>query len=342
MAKFMNAELISIKESLNCGHCKSVFSGSDSQAWKVKYESATVYCSVTCRSTGIANRLRKPLKEFGPCKNCGGMFESKNPKIYCTISCYTNSKQFKDMQLENIKKMPAPAKKEIEQTTCAECGTLFKKRNATKSKPARKYCSHICYRVHKAKAFDRWVANPQKMALPQCYDEFLTQESIHCLVDGCTWSGKQLSTHMISAHGVPAEEFKRAAGFNLNTGVISLPLSKAFSKRELQGVALSPPAQPAHAIESAKNRKPSVKYKSLEGKENRAKGIALSLLNEGPVKVCLGCNQKFRQSTPYGRTLYCSKLCRNSHYAKQKKANAKIRLRNIDGTFSWVSPLVIP
>ena len=38
MVKFMNAELIKIRDNLVCGHCSCVFIGSDSQAWKVKYE----------------------------------------------------------------------------------------------------------------------------------------------------------------------------------------------------------------------------------------------------------------------------------------------------------------
>lgn len=49
MPRFMNAELEALRDNLECGHCGAKFKGSDSQAWKVKYERRTVYCSDVCR-----------------------------------------------------------------------------------------------------------------------------------------------------------------------------------------------------------------------------------------------------------------------------------------------------
>ena len=82
-----------------------------------------------------------------------------------------------------------------------------------------------------AKRFDRWIANPQTLALPQAYDEFLTGEELPCLVEGCNWRGQWLSLHMNYTHGVPADEFKRAAGFNLKSGIISGPMREALAQR---------------------------------------------------------------------------------------------------------------
>ena len=46
----MNAELENIRDNLVCGHCQSVFQGTDSQARKVKYENRINYCSLACRA----------------------------------------------------------------------------------------------------------------------------------------------------------------------------------------------------------------------------------------------------------------------------------------------------
>ena len=69
-----------------------------------------------------------------------------------------------------------------------QCGAKIKNRNYIK-----KFCSKDCRRLHYAERFDRWVANPETLALPQCYDEFLMQEELPCLIDGCEWKGKHLA-----------------------------------------------------------------------------------------------------------------------------------------------------
>ena len=95
MAKFMNAELIAIRDSLTCGHCGCIFKGSDSQAWKVKYEKRVVYCSDICRTVGVSKKRTKPIPNYGPCPTCKQPFFSKTSKIYCSMNCYKNSEQFK-------------------------------------------------------------------------------------------------------------------------------------------------------------------------------------------------------------------------------------------------------
>ena len=53
------------------------------------------------------------------------------------------------------------------------------------------------------------------------WDEFLAQESLPCIVDGCDWIGDNLSIHANHAHGITADELKESLGFNRHSGLIS-------------------------------------------------------------------------------------------------------------------------
>jgi len=357
MAKFMNAELEAIRDNLECGHCGAHFKGSDSQAWKVKYEHRITYCSDICRKASASKKSleqairegKKPRKGVlaGPCKTCGKMFESRIDKMFCSMDCYTKSQQFKDMLAESRKKsaskesieLRAQKKRLGKNVLCLECGTEFYQKRETKRRPAKKFCSTTCYRSYMAKRFDRWIANPEGLALPQCYDEFLDREELSCIVEGCDWHGQWLTVHINQAHGVPAEEFKRAAGFNLSTGVIAKPLAQVLRERAKVGVALNPDENApylAHAL--LKNKQDAnIRYRSLEGREHFKKACAIRGL--GPMRNCKGCGEVFQQSTPAGRTLYCSKKCRAEHYSAEKRSKAKQRVRQQDGTFRWVDAL---
>ena len=354
MAGFMNAALEVIRDSLECGHCGARFKGSDSQARKVKYEKRVVYCSTVCRSAAHSQKAReqairegkKPRKGVlaGPCEACGKMFMSRVDKKYCSLDCYTGSSQFLEMRSkywppsEEVKAEISAKRKKGKDVPCLECGTGFYQKRPCRGKSARKFCSTTCYRTHLAKRFDRWVANPQGMALPQCYDEFLDQEELECVVEGCDWKGKHLTLHMNQAHGVRASEFKRAAGFNISTGVIAKPLAVTLREREVIGVA-------AHMDDSARTAALALayetiatnptRYRSLEGREHAKKARAMQ--GPGPERICAGCGNGFQQSTPAGKTLYCSRECRDAHYAEKRRAKAKRRVRQSDGTFTWVS-----
>jgi hypothetical protein len=109
---------------------------------------------------------------------------------------------------------------------CLKCGKEFHARESER----KKYCNEICRRQYMAERFDRWIASPETIALPQNYDEFLTQEKLPCLVDGCNFEGHKLSLHMNLTHGVTEREFKKLAGFNLSSGITSLPLKKRNMK----------------------------------------------------------------------------------------------------------------
>ena len=356
MAGFINAELEVIRDNLECGHCGSRFKGSDSQARKVKYEKQAVYCSATCRTAASSKKAReqavregKKLRKgvlSGPCKTCGKLFESRIDKMFCSLDCYTKSAQFKTMVAENLKKAGslesiqrrAQAAKLGQCVPCLECGTEFYQKRPSKGRAARKFCDTACYRSYLAKRFDRWVANPEGMALPQCYDEFLDREELACVVDGCDWHGQHLTLHMNQAHGVRADEFKRAAGFNLSTGVIAKPLAVALRERDLLGVAVNmDDADRAAALALSQEALAAnpIRYRSLEGREHAKK--ARAMLGAGPQRTCDGCGTLFQQSTPMGKAKYCSLECRDNAYAKQRQASAKHRVRQQDGTFKWVA-----
>lgn len=345
----MNAELESLRDNLECGHCSAKFKGSDSQARKVKYENRVVYCSGTCRMAASSKKAQeqsiregKKLRKgvlSGPCNTCGKMFASRIDKMFCSMDCYTKSRQFQAMLAENRKKMitKKPELSKGKNVPCLECGTEFYQKRPSKRKPARKYCSTTCYRSYLAKRFDRWVANPESMALPQCYDEFLDREELTCVVDGCDWKGRHLTLHMNWAHGVGADEFKRAAGFNITTGVIARPLAKILSEREVVGIAANmDDASRAAALALARAANP-IRYKSLEGREHARKARAM-LVGLGPQRTCTGCGNVFQQSTSMGRALYCSRECRDSAYKEQRSRIAKKRVRQQDGTFKWIAP----
>ena len=355
MTGFMNADLEKLRDNLECGHCFSRFKGSDSQARKVKYENRTVYCSAACRIAAFqraaaeqAVREGKQLRKgvlSGPCKTCGVMFESRITKMFCSMDCYTKSPQFKSMLSKNREKISgeeirsriADKLRKGVYARCLECDSEFYQKRPRKSKPAKKFCCMTCYRSYLAKRFDRWIANPEGMALPQCYDEFLDQEELRCVVDGCNWKGLHLTLHINQAHGIRADEFKRAAGFNLSTGVVGKSLAMALRERSCVGVALETDKEARLKIlEMAHEaiQKNPIRYRSLEGREHARK--AREMLGAGPVKTCCGCGKTFQQKTPMGRALYCSPDCRDRTYAEKNKANAKERVRRKDGTFNWI------
>ena len=160
-----------------------------------------------------------------------------------------------------------------------------------------------------------------------------------CVVDGCDWKGKHLTLHMNQAHGVNAGEFKRAAGFNLSTGVIAKPLAESLREREVVGIAAHmDDADRSAALALAQEALAAnhIRYRSLEGREHAKK--ARAMLGPGPQRTCAGCGKAFQQSTPMGKALYCSRECRDNAYAEQRRANAKRRVRQQDGTFKWVLP----
>jgi hypothetical protein len=258
---------------------------------------------------------RKERPQYGPCPTCGKMFESRYPKRFCSMNCYVGSPEHKAagklaMEAAWRKQTAKPDHERYnrEHRHCLECDKDF----AVQPAKRKKFCSHACYRVYMAKRFDRWIANPQRIALPQAYDEFLTSEELPCLVAGCEWVGQNLSCHMNLAHGVPADEFKRAAGFNLSTGVVSLPTHQALVDRAVDYASYG---MAALATVRASTAGMTRRYRSKEAGEHFHKARAMA--GGGPTRVCDGCGKPFVQSTPYGRAKFCTTTCRDRAYARR-------------------------
>lgn len=303
-----------------CAACSKDFVPTPSQEKHKKYhETNASYCSRECQSSQHNKHLTKPL--CGPCPTCGEMFKSRGTakKLFCDMKCYIASPGFKKMIAENCLNNAAKATGNPPEgytptyKTCTECGTEFKCKPSKKSK----YCSTMCYRKYMTKRFDRWIASPQKIALPQAFDEFLTSEVLPCLVEGCDWKGHHLSGHMNSTHGVTARNFKKLAGFNLGSGIVSAPLHAALCERDIVGVAIDGSRFNVYLSGVEQKR---TKYKSLEGREHRAKTNALkNETEEKPLRVCTGCGVEFRQSSHFGRKLFHSFECRDAYYKTHKK-----------------------
>lgn len=211
-------------------------------------------------------RPRTRAVHYGNCEHCGERFESVTNKYFCSLSCYAKSEKmatrlrgFNNTRLNRV------------EATCSCCGSSLEfKASRVKS---RNFCSQRCYRKFLAEAFDRWIASPQAIALPQCYDEFMMQQSLPCLVDGCDWEGQHLSAHACNVHGIKADELKRAAGFNLSTGLVSAPLHERLCKQN------SDKGTADIAEFGSSNKLGIVGYISLEGKEHRRKAAILRRIN---------------------------------------------------------------
>lgn len=268
--------------------------------------------------------MSKPFPLWGPCPTCGMPFRSRYEKKFCSMSCYTSSSEF----LERIRSQAKRAcdasvrAQGIEPTNgetvvCLECGEEMWNRPSQIGK--RKFCSKTCYRIFMVKRFDRFIANPERIALPQNYDEFLTGQILNCLVDGCDWKGHRLSMHMNLFHGIAKREFKKAAGFNLKSGIVSAPEREALVK-----TALNFPIRGAGLLPGKGGARPKDGYRSREGAEhwNKSRAIA-EITAERPKRICRGCGKRFIQSGVFGKAIYCGVSCRDESYAKQVRQRTK-------------------
>lgn len=257
-----------------------------------------VYCSMQCRNA-FYNR-NCGLTTQGPCPTCGRMFESRKAKKFCSMGCYTSSHEFKERLTLRNKAGRLP------RGECLQCGK-------TCPRLRMKCCSRSCQRSFYASRFDRWVANPERIALPQCYDEFMSQNELPCLVDGCDWIGKFLGTHVNICHGISAKQFKELAGFNLGTGLVSSDLREQMSEKARKQIASGNFAGDTEIITEV--RPPERAYRSLEGKEHGVKSRAVAKITNPPRAPipCVQCGELVAQPV-MGKQLYCSPLCRSKNY----------------------------
>lgn len=305
---------------LPCINCGGEYEPSPRQWKRFRASGRAGVCSAGCFAANISRLKTKPMPLRGPCLGCGKSFESRRQAKYCGLECYLASPQWKESQRRNSEGRKKPP------TSCAQCGAEIHHK--------KKFCGKTCYRTYMAERFDRWIANPQRLGVLQNYDEFLLQNELPCLVDGCDWVGHQLSNHMNFAHGVPAEEFKRAAGFNLKTGVVSAPYREILCAREHIHEATFGDARHDPPPRRVSN------YLSREAKEHYAKARAILNERTGPHRVCKGCGATFQQKQIFGITKFCGVPCRDEWYRQKNMAGrmrrdewARIRKRGPGGSF---------
>lgn len=211
----------------------------------------------------------------GVCPQCRKGFRSQQKKIFCTMSCYTESPEFLKRMRGWSEKHAGHPVGEMVAVVCSECGgrRLHKPGKAGK----RRFCGTNCYRAWMAKRFDRFVANPETVALPQCYDEFLSRNLLRCPMDGCEWEGHALSNHVNFTHGITAEQFKEMAGFNRNTGLVSPSMRNSLASRPVNvvpgfGHSCTEEERSAMGLRGAEVLRGDMR---LEGREHHKKAAAL-------------------------------------------------------------------
>lgn len=202
------------------------------------------------------------------CPQCNNQFESVRPKKFCSRDCYVNSADFKAMIAKNMaagrEKGKGP-KRQGEYRSCTVCEKQIYL-TATAIKRNKKTCSRLCYRKYMSDRFDRHIGHVENIKDLSNYDEFLSQKTLKCLISGCSWEGHNLTLHMNLSHGIKEEEFKRAAGFNLTTGVVSSVMQENLIARGNMGNRVYPEiARAARKFD----------YISRESKEHQAKACLL-------------------------------------------------------------------
>ena len=194
-----------------------------------------------CHAKWVILAPENRSKHVGICPVCGKEFLSYyKSSTYCSNECYVKSDVFQQTRQNFIDK----CKKARIDKKCLNCGTMMKikpseetpnyarqrKSGSNYKTPPKRFCCRSCFREYFASRYERHIAQTSHLHSPECYDSFLSQEELPCLVDGCDWVGLNLSMHMNSAHGIRASELKALAGFNRKTGVITTKLSKVMGK----------------------------------------------------------------------------------------------------------------
>lgn len=175
-------------------------------------------------------------KHQGICAHCGFPFSGvRDDKQFGSHECYMAS----DVCRENMERERERLRSTGHRVMCSNgCGAEIRK------PPSRcretNFCGKPCRREYFAARFDRFVASKVSLREIQNYDEFLAQPELPCLVDGCKWTGRNLSTHANRVHGITAEQLKEKAGFNRQTGLISTGYARYL--QQFAAGHLKPPA----------------------------------------------------------------------------------------------------
>lgn len=319
-----------------CATCGKSFESRDRNQLSSARRNRHVYCSPACRSE-MESRLRRtrPGKhECGPCPGCGVMFASKIAgKRFCSLDCYVKSEEL----LIRLAKLNEERSKDWRCRMChKEC------------RSGRMYCSDFCRRKFFVERFDRFIASPETIALPQNFDEFLTRDELPCLFDGCEWVGTGLSHHVNFHHGVTPDDFRKMVGFNKTTalmGVSARESRSAIMKRLIDDGVITPCRFDVTMCERVPHDM------RLEGREHWKKAVALSggmgkfiaagvrwatsdkgrkrngellkqRIERDPlvVLVCAECGIEYKTKQMLsGRSKFCGQKCRNAANNRKRR-----------------------
>lgn len=326
-----------------CGGCAKAFVPTDSQRRNRRWNgngNNVSYCSAPCRHTAVGRKCRTPDPEGvdrstvkgksgpvrGPCKRCGCLFRSASPsKVFCSMGCYLGSDEFQTMVRENAKRInetkraaagSADPTKATVVVVCQHCGG---ERELPFSRRSQRFCNKRCRRGFYAARFDRWIANPESIALPQNYDEFLDRDELPCVIEGCGWVGPHLSQHCNHVHGVNAAQLKEMLGFNKGTGLCGRAFSAFLAGRPNQDMIkefrhTGPIPQRPHDLRA-------------EGRERARKASSLmanSIDPSKPPKPCRHCGKPVPQMV-MGVAYYCDVACRDAVYRGRNRAKQNER-----------------
>ena len=281
-----------------CAWCELDFDITDPSQLVAMNRGLNVYCSLTCRSARERS-LARTSHVLGPCPTCGKMYPSRTKwKKFCSLACYTTHPDtVARLRGLNDEKRSAPK-------ACPNCGKEFQHKS-------KKFCGNDCRRQFYVERFDRWIANPEQIALPQNFDEFMIRSTLPCLVLGCEWEGENLANHVNFTHGITADKFRELVGFNQTTGLVGSELRARMSDyfRSLvdKGIIQVPGFFSSRQSYRAERR--------LEGKEHAAKAMAMrrAIGSTRQPTPCVQCGKLVAQPVT-GKQKYCSTKCRSLHY----------------------------
>lgn len=265
--------------------------------------------------SGVVGRVPPRV---GVCKTCLAEFRSTDDRGFCSLACYSASpeanQRLRDAVGTNLRwrrERLAAMPKSLDHK-CDECGKEFSVKRLC---DRRRFCCTLCYRTWYKNRFDRWIANPQTIALPQNYDEYFSGKEMMCPVAGCRWFGRNLGAHADKSHGIPVGEMKRILGCNKSTPLVTPDVSDKLSliahERDLPSLGVQwKPGESGVRTEGIGNR--------LEAREHRRKSRMIRDLSEKPAieHTCEGCREKFTSEHTYSR--YCTKRCRDRFYQTVK------------------------
>lgn len=165
------------------------------------------------------------------CQGCGNPFASRVQRKFCSMASYVASPGFRAHIGRNMaagrEKGKGPERAGDEQP-CRQCGKPVYRKPGVKARA--RYCDRVCWRAWNADRFDKHFAQLRALPMAGGFDEFLSQDLLPCLVEGCDWRGHNLGQHVTQVHGVRAREFKAMVGFNVSTGLVSPSLSRLLSR----------------------------------------------------------------------------------------------------------------